>query len=198
MIIHRPHTLRGMPGSGRRRRRAIVAGVLIAAAALAGYLVMRPQSASAPPPVSPVSAERLILAGPSAQRGEVRFLGPDGVTKAAVKVEIADRERSRETGLMYRRSLGRDFGMLFVFDSSAMQTFWMKNTYISLDMIFVSEEKRIVTIHTHTVPRSLQTYPSTEPALFVVEVIAGFTEAHGVRVGDRMQWSRDTTAGVHE
>jgi uncharacterized membrane protein (UPF0127 family) len=112
--------------------------------------------------------------------------------KGRVSVEIVDDDRSRTLGLMYRRSLGSDHGMLFVFDSSAVQSFWMKNTVLPLDMIFVNERGRVVTIHRNTRPYSEQTYVSSEPARYVVEVNAGYADAHGLRNGDHMDWNRDS------
>jgi uncharacterized membrane protein (UPF0127 family) len=118
------------------------------------------------------------------------FTRPDGAVRARVHVEIADEPHSRQLGLMYRRSMGMDYGMLFIFDSAATQTFWMKNTILPLDMIFVDSGGRVVTIHRNTEPHSLQTYASSGPALYVVEVNAGFARLHGVATGDRMEWSR--------
>ena len=169
--------------------RLVAFGVLVAVATLLGYLLTRPSSAVPPAgPASPGSA--IHQKEPDRRRGEVRFLDADGRMKAPVHVEIVDDDRSRELGLMYRRSMGADFGMLFVFDSSAVQSFWMKNTVLPLDMIFVNERGRVVTIHHDTRPYSLQTYASTEPALYVVEVNAGFARLHGLSAGDRMEWTR--------
>lgn len=173
----------------------IAGGVLILGYVL--YLALRPLPGRAtgtpevPPPIPSASNPALPR-----KTGLVRFLGSDGGTKAIVNVEIVDEARTREAGLMFRRSLGRNFGMLFVFDSSAVQTFWMKNTLLPLDMIFIDEKGKVVTIHRNTTPRSLQTYPSAEPSLCVVEVNGGFSDAHGLDVGDLMEWRRDTVHTV--
>jgi uncharacterized membrane protein (UPF0127 family) len=110
--------------------------------------------------------------------------------KATVNVEIADNEQSRALGLMYRPTMGRTYGMLFVFDSAGVQSFWMKNTILSLDMIFVSAEGRIVTIHKNTTPYSDRTYVSAAPSLYVVEVNAGFSDEHQLKEGDTMEWRK--------
>lgn len=173
----------------------IAGGVLILGYVL--YLALRPLPGrvTGTPEVSPPVP---FTSNPALPRktGLVRFLGSDGGTKAVVNVEIVDEARTREVGLMYRRSMGRNFGMLFVFDSSAVQAFWMKNTLLPLDMIFIDEKGKVVTIHRNTTPRSLQTYPSTKPSLFVVEVNSGFSDAHGLNPGDLMEWRRDTVHTV--
>jgi uncharacterized membrane protein (UPF0127 family) len=164
---------------------------------LLGYLLARPMFMPVSSPAAPASAPSHVP-GPETppHRGEARFLGTDGRLKARVFVEIVDDDRSRALGLMYRRSLGSDFGMLFVFDSSTIQSFWMKNTILPLDMLFVDERGRVVTIHRDTRPYSEQTYVSTKPALYVVEVNAGFSKAHGLQAGDRMEWSRESVRTV--
>ena len=78
-------------------------------------------------------------------------------------------------------------GMLFIFPADAMQSFWMRNTLISLDMIFINSNKKIVTIHKNTKVLSDQSYPSTSPARYVLEVNAGFTAKHNIQVGDQVE-----------
>ncbi|OGU89839.1 MAG: hypothetical protein A3K31_13355 [Ignavibacteria bacterium RIFOXYA12_FULL_35_25] len=80
-------------------------------------------------------------------------------------------------------------GMLFIFPDDAMQSFWMRNTLISLDMIFINSNKTIVTIHKNTKVLSDQSYPSTAPAQYVLEVNAGFTAKHDIQVGDHVGWT---------
>ena len=66
----------------------------------------------------------------------------------------------------------------------------MRNTLISLDMIFVNKDKKIVTIQKNTNVLSSQSYPSTEPSMYVVEVVGGFTEKHNIDAGDKINWMR--------
>ena len=80
--------------------------------------------------------------------------------------------------------------MLFIFSRQEYQSFWMRNTAISLDIIFVNSNNEIVTIHKNTNTFSDKSYPSTKPAIFVVEVIAGFTDKYGINVGDKIVWRR--------
>src|SRR5712692_12114200 len=74
----------------------------------------------------------------------IRIVGADGAPRAIVRVEVADSEEKRELGLMYRKQLTADQGMLFVFTEPKQQGFWMKNTAIPLDMIFVGPDRGIV------------------------------------------------------
>lgn len=88
-------------------------------------------------------------------------------------VEIAGTESDRATGLMNRKEMAADAGMLFVFPDSGEKFFWMKNTYISLDMIFINEAGRIVSIARNTEPLSEKIVSSGGSARYVLEVIAG-------------------------
>ncbi len=106
-------------------------------------------------------------------------------TPLLIRAEIADSEEERRTGLMFRESLGKSEGMLFIFPDSAVRNFWMKNTLIQLDMIFIAENMTIVKIH-HAVPCTSEPcplYSSGMPAKYVLEVNANLTSAYGIREG---------------
>jgi uncharacterized membrane protein (UPF0127 family) len=105
----------------------------------------------------------------------------------AVSVEIARTEPDRAKGLMHRRALAPDAGMLFLFDETAEHPFWMKNTLIPLDMIFIGEDGRIVGIVARAVPGDLSAR-SGGPSRYVLEVNGGWAEAHGVAPGDRVRF----------
>ena len=112
------------------------------------------------------------------------------VTKSAshtVTVEVADSEATRSTGLMYRRSIGADEGMLFIYDREQDISMWMKNTYISLDMIFVKRDGVISHIATNTEPFSENIIPSEGPALAVIELAAGSAARLGLKPSDRVR-----------
>ncbi|MEM1359282.1 MAG: DUF192 domain-containing protein, partial [Bacteroidota bacterium] len=79
-------------------------------------------------------------------------------------------------------------GMLFLMPSVKPQAFWMLNTYISLDIIFIGADKRIVKIRENTVPRSTDQVTSVAPAAYVLEVNAGYAQRHGLKEGDRVEW----------
>lgn len=109
-----------------------------------------------------------------------------GVT---VTAEIADAERERQLGLMNRRSLATDAGMLFVFEAAVQDPFWMQNTYVSLDIIFLDADKRIVYLAKAATPLSEEYITPNNSYLYAVEVNAGFCDAHGVSVGDYAEFS---------
>jgi uncharacterized protein len=106
-------------------------------------------------------------------------------------LEIAKTPQERSIGLMNRDSLCETCGMLFVFDSPAIQSFWMKNTKIPLDMIFLDETGNVVTIHEKTTPfQESPSYQSTKPAKYVLEVNAGWTQKLLLSVGDSFDISK--------
>jgi hypothetical protein len=111
------------------------------------------------------------------------------VTKTGVhsfSVEVVDNDADRAQGLMHRRSLPEGTGMLFDFHREQDVSFWMQNTYIPLDMIFIRADGRIHRIAENTVPLSLEQVPSRGPVRGVLEVIAGTSRKLGIAPGDRV------------
>jgi uncharacterized protein len=111
------------------------------------------------------------------------------VTKNGVQVfsvEMATTEQEKETGLMYRKELPDGKGMLFDFSPEQEVSMWMKNTYISLDMIFIRADGRILRIAENTEPLSTKIIPSGGLAKGVLEVIAGTAKKYGIEPGDRV------------
>lgn len=103
-----------------------------------------------------------------------------------IKVEIVDTELERERGLMYRESLQENSGMLFVFPDSEIRSFWMKNTLIPLDIIFINENLEIVDIK-NAIPCSSEPcilYTSNLPIKYVLEVNSGFSEENNIAIGE--------------
>lgn len=119
------------------------------------------------------------------KEGEVVFWkGQEKIVK--IDVEISATESERAQGLMYRPAMADSVGMLFIFEWSAPQAFWMKNTIIPLDIIYVNEHKEIVSISKNAIPYSEESLPSLGNAQYVVEVVAGFTDKYGILAGDRI------------
>lgn len=135
-----------------------------------------------------ITPESEMIEYPFTKEGELVFTDSSGVQKAKIDIEIADDEYQRELGLMNRKSMQENQGMLFIFPFERFQSFWMRNTFISLDMIFVDANKTIVTIHKNTQVLSDQSYPSSKPSKYVVEVIAGFTDKFNIQIGDKIEW----------
>ncbi|MCP9626692.1 DUF192 domain-containing protein [Rhodopseudomonas palustris] len=101
-------------------------------------------------------------------------------------VEIATTEKERETGLMYRKELPDGQGMLFDFRPEQQVSMWMKNTYVSLDMIFIRADGRILRIAENTEPMSTRIIASGGPVAGVLEVVAGTAKKLGIAPGDRV------------
>ncbi len=127
------------------------------------------------------------FAGSSAQAASVQPL--EIVTKSGVQVfsvEMATTEEEKATGLMYRKELPDGRGMLFDFSPEQQVSMWMKNTYISLDMIFIRADGRILRIAENTEPQSTKIISSGGLAKGVLEVIAGTAKKYGIAPGDRV------------
>lgn len=112
-------------------------------------------------------------------------------SNAFLEVEVADSPGEREKGLMYREELPIEKGMLFVFPDEDYRGFWMKNTLIPLDIIFVDAEGRIINIEEaypepNTSGENLTIYRSERPAKYVIETNSSFTERNNVEEGDRV------------
>lgn len=112
-------------------------------------------------------------------------------TLVQIDIEIADTDSARARGLMQRATLPDRSGMLFLFNREEPQSFWMANTQMSLDLMFLSADTSIVTIARYTRPLSPESISSTAPARFVVEVPAGFADTWGIVEGDRARWQRN-------
>ncbi len=110
----------------------------------------------------------------------------NGNGKIKVEVEIADSPEERAAGLMFRESLGENSGMLFIFDDEKTRSFWMKNTLIPLDMVFISEDLEIIDIKYAVPCREDQciSYVSKEPAEYVLEVNGNFTVRNSIAIGN--------------
>ena len=110
-----------------------------------------------------------------------------GDGKHAFTVEIAKTPRQQAQGLMFRRRLAADAGMLFLYAQPQIIRMWMKNTFIPLDMIFIGADGRIVSVVERTIPQSLETVSSAKPANAVLEVNGGTVSRLGIRPGDRVR-----------
>ncbi len=102
------------------------------------------------------------------------------------EVELAQTDEQRMRGLMFRKSMPRNAGMLFSFDDDTMISMWMKNTFIPLDMVFLNAVGTIVSIHEGAVPHSLAVISSKVPAKFVLELNAGVVDEVRLEVGQQM------------
>jgi uncharacterized membrane protein (UPF0127 family) len=127
-----------------------------------------------------------IAAGPARPAGQqtLEIASKTGVHTFAV--EVVDDDTDRAKGLMYRKALPEGRGMLFDFHRDQDVSFWMQNTYIPLDMVFISGDGRILRIQENTEPLSTRLIPSGGPVRAVLEVIGGTTRKLGIAPGDRV------------
>ncbi|HYQ81026.1 MAG TPA: DUF192 domain-containing protein [Anaeromyxobacteraceae bacterium] len=142
-----------------------------------------------------VAAALALLACPSppsaggpAPGGLPRVVVESGGLTHPVVVELAADPASRERGLMFRKHLEDGHGMLFVFDEEAEQSFWMKNTLIPLDMIFIDEAGAVVGIVERAEPHSTTLRSAGAPSRYVLEVAGGVAAERGIRSGDRVRF----------
>lgn len=135
----------------------------------------------------------LALAVPALADQPLTIVTKDGQSHAFT-VEIADDPMERARGLMFREEMAPDHGMLFDFAREQPVSFWMKNTPLSLDMIFAKADGTIVRIAENTTPQSTEAVPSEAPVRFVLEVVAGTSERLGIEAGDRIEHARVSPA----
>ncbi|MEX0746828.1 MAG: DUF192 domain-containing protein, partial [Rhodothermales bacterium] len=112
--------------------------------------------------------------------GTLSFIGADGDTLSTLDIEIAETEQARLTGLMGRSGLPPQSGMLFIMDDVDARGFWMKNTPLPLDIIFVGPDSQVINIVKRTTPFSVEEILPTAPKKYVVEVRAGVSDRLGI------------------
>lgn len=124
--------------------------------------------------------------------GQLLFLNPDEEdTIQIIDIEIVEDTEDIVRGMMFRSTLDEMAGMLFIFPDEEEHTFWMKNTQISLDIIFVDKDFRIVKIADHRVPFSTDPINSSKPVQYVVEVNAGFCKKYGIIPGNEIKYFKN-------
>lgn len=122
--------------------------------------------------------------------GSVTFMDSGKEDIITIEAAIADTPEKRSLGLMDVRNMPADKGMLFIFDREEPLSFWMANTPLPLDLIFVDSDMKIVRIHHNAQPYSERQFPSGEPALYVVEVNAGFCINNDITEGQFIRFER--------
>lgn len=134
--------------------------------------------------IAPTDAfKRLTISATSQQRNRPEVL----IGGVKVYADLADTPRKQADGLMRRPHLNENEGMLFVFGGEENVSVWMKNMLISIDVVFISSDNKVITVHKSVPPcphNSCASYASSTPAKYALEVRAGFCERHGVQPGD--------------
>lgn len=105
-------------------------------------------------------------------------------------IEIADTDYETQTGLMYRNAMAENQGMLFIFPDATIHSFYMKNTEIALDILFIDEDLRIISFHKNARPFDETGLSSQIPVQYVLEINAGMMEKWSLEVGDRLEFIR--------
>ena len=161
------------PASSSVPARRKAAHVVAFAAALMCGVLSASLPALAQAPAAPGELENVTLVTAS---GEHVF-----------KVEVMRTDEQRARGLMFRKHLPADRGMLFDFKAEQRVSMWIRNTYIPLDMVFIARDGTVVNVAQDTEPLSERTIPSAGPALAVLEVNAGVARRIGLKAGDRVR-----------
>lgn len=125
------------------------------------------------------------------KQGEVFFQDKNKNLIKQIDIEIAETNERRHIGLMFREKMEENQGMLFIFQDNEEQGFYMKNTLIPLDIIFIDSKKQIIKIYKNTTPLSEESLPSGKPALYVVEVNGGFTNKFNIKEGDYIDFKKN-------
>ncbi|MFV9550178.1 DUF192 domain-containing protein [Algibacter sp. PT7-4] len=122
------------------------------------------------------------------KEGELSIYKVADSTKITLDIEIADTDFDIETGLMYRNSMKNTQGMLFVFNDEQERYFYMKNTKIPLDLIYINANKSIVSFLKNAKPFDESSLPSNAPAKYVLEINAGLVDTWKINIGDRVDF----------
>jgi len=120
--------------------------------------------------------------------GNLSLLDSSNTIIKEIQIEIADNDFEHQTGLMYRKKIDTDKGMLFVFEKSEIKSFYMKNTYIPLDIIYIDANKTIINIIQNAEPLNKTSLYSDAPAMYVLEINAGLSEKWSIKKGDKISF----------
>ncbi|MCX5807769.1 MAG: DUF192 domain-containing protein [Proteobacteria bacterium] len=115
----------------------------------------------------------------------VTFYGDDEKKLCSFKVELASTPQEHEKGLMFKKSLGQNTGMLFIFNNDEIRFFWMRNTFISLDMVFIDSRFMVADIYRFAKPHDETTIASKVPAKYVLEINGGTADRCNLKVGTK-------------
>lgn len=120
--------------------------------------------------------------------GNLQLIDSLGTVKQNLKIELADNDFERQTGLMYRKKLDTNKGMLFIFDDIRVRSFYMKNTYIPLDIIYIDSNNIILSIIKNAEPLNQKSLPSEGPVKYVLEINAGLSDLWDLQPGDKINY----------
>ena len=125
------------------------------------------------------------------KEGELSILKGDSLKVGNIDIEIADNDYERQTGLMYRTKMEDNQGMLFIFEDEQPRSFFMKNTSIALDLLFIDSNNVIISNIENAAPMSEESLLSQGPAQYVLELNAGMIALWNLQNGDRIQFTKE-------
>lgn len=125
---------------------------------------------------------------PFTKEGELEIIDPSGENIKSLEIELAKTDYETQTGLMYRTAMAENRGMLFVFNQEAYHSFYMRNTIIPLDIIYINKDMEIVSFAKNAKPFDETSLPSGQPVQYVLEVNAGMMDKWNVEVGDKISY----------
>lgn len=120
--------------------------------------------------------------------GELKFISENDSVIFNIDTELATNKEEHARGLMFRKQMDENKGMLFIFNDEDMRFFWMQNTLIPLDIIYINAKKEVVSIAANAKPLDITTLPSEAPAMYVVEINAGLCEKYGIVPGTKISF----------
>lgn len=163
-------------------KKIIYAGLVIAGLAFFVYFMFFRETEKQREPAKPTTENR--VKNEFEKDGNLYFLDANGSdTLDSIIIEVADSEYETTKGLMYRRYMPDNAGMLFIFPNESERNFWMKNTHISLDILFINAKGEIINIAKYAKPKSKKGIPSKGAVKYVLEVNAGYSDIHRIEKG---------------
>ncbi|GAB5557256.1 MAG: hypothetical protein SchgKO_14690 [Schleiferiaceae bacterium] len=157
---------------------------IITVIALVGWLVSQALGPGKPQRSRPVKTQAVE---PTFRHdGNGMLLSAAGDTLVSLQLEFAKTDNEIQYGMMYRSQMDKQTGMLFFMKTMRPQSFWMKNTLVPLDIIYIDDQLKIVSIQKNAVPKSMQSLPSEGPAMYVLEVYGGQSDVWGLSAGDQL------------
>lgn len=155
----------------------IIVLIIAITAAVASGLAPKVQT-----PTPPISSDSSLLSLTDLDSINLKY------KEKVINLEVARSESKQQQGLMNRTELSEDSGMIFIFDKESQQTFWMMNTLISLDIIYLNKDMKVVSIAKSTkTNQTEEVYPSNFPAQFVVEMNGGWSQKNDLKVGENFE-----------
>ena len=146
---------------------------------------------SAPDSRQPTATETQSMEPQFTEEGVGAFVDQNGDTLASFRLELAETAAETAQGMMYRRSVPEGTGMLFIMAEERPQSFWMRNTYVPLDIIYLKADGAVVSIQANAQPMNDMPLPSEGPAKYVLEIAGGGSAQYGIKTGIKWLWKQN-------